>query len=178
MIQFSEIPIADGISALQAARGRFEPTVPGRTPLDSVMLNFPNGLVASSDGQVRRRLAEKLHQCGLAAVPVATVAQSRTALSKNKVCIAVCDDRLVDGKYEHILEAVDNTVPVIVVSNTGDWPEYLEAITKGVFDYLAYPSIPGELQRVIRNAFVVSANGHTNSKCQSFYTWRGRKEMI
>jgi len=40
------------------------------------------------------------------------------------------------------------------ISRTGDWPEYLAAIRSGAFDYLAYPPAPGELQRIIRNAFL------------------------
>jgi len=40
-----------------------------------------------------------------------------------------------------------------VFSRTGDWPEYLTAIWAGVFDYLAYPPISGELERIIQNAF-------------------------
>jgi DNA-binding NtrC family response regulator len=47
----------------------------------------------------------------------------------------------------------DTKVPVIVVSRTGDWSEYLTAVRGGIFDYLAYPPIPRELQRVIQNAF-------------------------
>jgi hypothetical protein len=44
--------------------------------------------------------------------------------------------------------------PVIVVSRTGYWPEYYAAIRSGVFDDLPYPPIHGELQQVIRNAFL------------------------
>jgi DNA-binding NtrC family response regulator len=62
----------------------------------------------------------------------------------------------IDGKYVDIVKLVgqsDTKVLVIVVSRTGEWPEYLTAIRAGAFDYLAYPPIPGELQRIIQNAF-------------------------
>jgi DNA-binding NtrC family response regulator len=71
--------------------------------------------------------------------------------------MVLCDEFVVDGNYRAVVEVVehaDTIVPVIVVSRTGDWPEYLAAIRSGVFDYLAYPPIPGELQRVIRSAFL------------------------
>jgi len=53
-----------------------------------------------------------------------------------------------------VVEHADRKVPVIVVSRTGDWPEYLTAIRNGVFDSVAYPPVPGELQRIMRNAFL------------------------
>jgi hypothetical protein len=43
----------------------------------------------------------------------------------------VCDDHLDDGKYEDIVKLVgrsEKRVPVIVVSRTGDWPEYLTSM--------------------------------------------------
>lgn len=117
------------------------------------------GLVANSDEQVRRKLGEILGQCGLAPVFASTVAESGTALARHEVCVALCSDCLADGSYVHILRLAgqsDTKVPVIVVSRTGDWPEYLTAIRCGAFDYLAYPPIAAELQRVIRNALLGS----------------------
>ena len=121
------------------------------------MLSLPNGLVVSSDEEVRRKLAEISGHGGLAPVLASTVAESRTALVRHRICIILCDEFVVDGDYRAVVEVVehaDTNVPVIVVSRTGDWPEYLAAIRGGVFDYLAYPPFPGELQRVIQNAFL------------------------
>ena len=64
---------------------------------------------------------------------------------RRRVSLVVCDDRLVDGKYEDILSETAPSplkTPVVVVSPTGDWPDYLKAINAGAFDYLAYPPIP------------------------------------
>lgn len=122
-----------------------------------VMLQVPSGLVVSSDDDVRRKLAWVLRQCALAPVLASTVAESRVALAGNEIFIIVCNDRLDDGKYEDIVKLVvrsETKVPVIVVSRTGDWPEYLTAMCGGAFDYLAYPPIPGDLQQTIRNALL------------------------
>src|SRR4029077_11538997 len=122
-----------------------------------LMLQLPTGLVVSSDNEVRRKLAEILRQCGLAPVFASTVAESGTALAGHEVFIVLCNDCPDDGKYQDIVKLVghsDPRVPVIVVSRTGDWPEYLTAICRGVFDYLAYPPIPGDLQQTIRNALL------------------------
>jgi DNA-binding NtrC family response regulator len=120
-----------------------------------VILELPNGLVVSSDEQVRRKLGEILGQCGLAPVFASTVTESGMALAGHAVFIVLCDDYLPDGKYGDIVKLVgqsDKKVLVVVVSRTGEWPEYLKAIRAGAFDYLAYPPIPGELQRIIQNA--------------------------
>ena len=137
-------------------RGKLESAFSFRLLEKGVMLKIPNGLVVSSDEEVRRSLAEILVQCELAPLFSATVAESRMVLSRRKVFIVLCHNFLVDGEYDDIVRTVsqsDTNVPVIVVSRTGGWPEYLAAIRAGVFDYLAFPPIAGELQRIIRNAF-------------------------
>lgn len=115
------------------------------------------GLVVNSDEAVRRKLAEILEECGIAPIFACSVAESGIALAGHEVCIALCSDWLADGNYEDIVKLVgrsDTKVPVIVVSRTGDWPEYLTAISAGAFDYLAYPPIGGDLQRIVRNALL------------------------
>jgi DNA-binding NtrC family response regulator len=119
------------------------------------ILELPNGLVVSSDEEVRRKLGEILGQCGLAPVFASTVTESGMALAGNEVFVVLCDDCLPDGKYLDLVKLVgqaDTKVLVVVVSRTGEWPEYLTAIRAGAFDYVAYPPIPGELQRIIQNA--------------------------
>ena len=133
----------------------FEFTFPWRARLRSEKLNVPNGLVASSDKEVLQKLAEIMRQCGLATFLAFTVGESRRIVDRDGVCLVLCDDRLTDGNYEDILSVTEGSQakpPVIVVSRTGDWPDYLKATTAGAFDYLAYPPILGELPRAIRNA--------------------------
>jgi DNA-binding NtrC family response regulator len=119
------------------------------------MLKLPNGVVVSSDEEVRRKLGQILWQCGFALVFASTVTESGMALAGQEVLIVLCDDCLPDGKYVDIVKLVgqsETKVLVVVVSQTGEWTEYLKAIRAGAFDYLAYPPIPGELQRIIQNA--------------------------
>ena len=136
--------------------GTCQTTFPGRAQQETLILHTPNCLVVSSDDGIRRTLAEILLRCGLAPIPVSSVTESSIALNSLEVCMVLCDECVADGNYPAILEMVeqvDRKIPVIVTSRTGEWPEYLTAIRSGAFDYLAYPPIPGELQRVIRNAF-------------------------
>jgi len=143
-----------------------------------MVLKIPNGLVVSSDEEVRRKLAETLGQCGLAPVFASTVAGSEMALCGRKVFIVLCHNFLIDGKYEDIVKMVSHSganVPVIVVSRTADWPEYLTALRAGVFDYLAYPPIAGELQRIIRNA-LLERNRQGATRVSRFFNSRPGKE--
>ena len=78
------------------------------------------------------------------------------ALASFEVCMVLCEECVVDGNYQAVVGVVgdiDARIPVIVISRTGEWPEYLAAIRGGALDYVAFPPIPREFQRVIRNAF-------------------------
>jgi DNA-binding NtrC family response regulator len=136
-----------------------EVMLPDRARQVPAMLNRLPGMVVSSEDRVRRRLAEILGQCGLTPILASTVAGSQIALARHKFCMVLCDECLADGDYLAIIEIAklaDTRPPVIVLTRTGDWPEYLAATRAGAYDYLAYPPVPTELHRVIRNAFLDS----------------------
>lgn len=117
----------------------------------------PNGLVVSSDDEVRGRLTESLWHCGLEPVSADTVAESRIALAGHEIFIVLCNEFLADGNYGDVVKLMgmsQTRIPVVVFSRTGEWPEYLRAVVEGAFDYLAYPPISGDLQRVILNALL------------------------
>lgn len=117
----------------------------------------PHGLVVSSDSEVSRKLAESLGQCGVAPLFACTLVESRMVLAGREVLVVLCNERLADGTYEDVVNLAHGsptTIPLIVVSRTGDWPEYLRAVDRGAFDYVAYPPICGDLERAIRHALV------------------------
>jgi len=147
----------DGLEAGMAGGMRFEIAFARRQRKSALMLQVPSGLVVSSDDEVRQKLAQILRQCALAPVLVSTVAESAAALAGHEVLIVVCNELLDDGKYEDVVQLAvrsEMQVPVIVVSRTGDWRDYVTAMSGGVFDYLAFPPIPEDLQRTIRNALL------------------------
>ena len=127
----------------------------------------------SSDARFTK--AFEIRQC-LAPVFASTVTESGMALAENEVFI-VSRRPPVRCKYRDIVKLVcqsDTKVLVVVVSRTGEWPEYLTAIRAGAFDYLAYPPIPGELQRIIQNA-IRSADDSAAAKELPFSNYRCRK---
>jgi DNA-binding NtrC family response regulator len=147
----------DAVETKSADGRNFEFAFAQRQGRKGLMLQLPIGLVVSSDQVVRRKLAQVLRQCSVAPVVASTVAASGTALAWKEISIVVCDDHLDDGKYEDIVKLVgrsEKRVPVIVVSRTGDWPEYLTAMCGGTFDFVAYPPVAGDLQQTIQNALL------------------------
>ncbi len=157
MIHFDETRAAYDIVENQESGSRtFDVSCAGLAPQEMLTLPLPKCLVVSSDAGILRELAELLRRCDLEPVLVSTLEESRMPLTGPEVCIVLCDECVVDGNYPAILETVEHVerkIPVIVISRTGEWPEYLAAIRCGAFDYMAYPPIAGEFQRVIGNAF-------------------------
>jgi DNA-binding NtrC family response regulator len=148
----------DAVETKAADRRNFEFAFAQRQRSQVLMLQVPIGLVVSSDQILRRQLAQVLRQCAVAPVVASTLADSGIALARNEISIVVCNDRLDDGKYEDIVKLVvrsETKAPVIVVSQTGDWPEYLTAMCGGAFDFLAYPPVAADLQQSIQNALRV-----------------------
>jgi len=114
-------------------------------------------LVVSSDEEVSRKLAESLGQCGLRPLFASTVVESRTALAEREILVILSNESLADGTYEDIANLLlrsDTGIPLVVVSRTGEWPEYLRAVDHGAFDYMAYPPLSEYLERAIRSALV------------------------
>jgi len=156
MIQSQVATLAYQLSEIRDQEGdSSDVTFPWRVRPRSTNLNCPKGLVVSSDEEVLQKLAKIMGQCGLATFLAFRVGEGIRILGREKVCLVLCDDRVIDGNYEDILSAAERSsakAPVIVFSSTGDWPDYFKAIRAGAFDYMAYPPFLGDLPRVICNA--------------------------
>jgi PleD family two-component response regulator len=127
---------------------------PSRASRGRNHVDIPSGLVVSADDKIRGTLGKTLLLCGIAPAFATCLAESRGYLSTRDPGIVVCEHLLPDGRYSELLQLNqqrDNNAPVIVVSRTGDWEDYFAALELGADDFLAYPLIPGELQRIIRS---------------------------
>jgi len=125
-------------------------STPSRRPEDPVLM--PNGLVVSPDDSIRRTLGEALLLYGIAPTFASTIGQAAPLIGSGNLCVVLTQDTLPDGKYSTLLSlqhALGRLAPLIVLSKTGDWPEYFAALDLGAHDFLAYPLVPGELQRII-----------------------------
>lgn len=134
--------------------------LPAWTPSTTLIRNhreglaIPSALVVSVDNAIAGSLCETLLLCGAVPISVATIEEAACHIANDNVLVGICEDRLPDGKYEDLLllnHAMGISFPWIVVSRTGDWPEYLAAVEVGAHDFLAYPPLYGELPRIIRS---------------------------
>jgi DNA-binding NtrC family response regulator len=122
-------------------------------PQDGNQLITPKGLVISANDKIRGTLGETLLLSGIVPVLTTSLAESREYFAAGNPSIVVCEDLLPDGRYSELLrlnQQSDSKTPVIVVSRTGDWEDYFAALELGAHDFLAFPLLPGELQRIIR----------------------------
>ena len=152
-------PMADPTDIVDRLHTRHSDTYPILLPQDGAGVEIPNGLVISAEDRIRGTLGETLLLCGIAPTFATSIAASREHLAAGKLSIILCEDQLPDGRYSDILKLTsraNSSAPVIVVSPTGDWQDYFAAVELGAHEFLAYPLIPGELQRIIGNYFAES----------------------
>jgi DNA-binding NtrC family response regulator len=129
----------------------------------------PNGLVVTPDYNKRGNLGEALLLCGVAPIFAGSIADAAHHLATSPITFIVCDHRLPDGSYDELLSLSRASVtppPLVVISTTGDWPDYFQAIDRGAYDFLAYPLIPGELQRIV--SAYLKLNPENSTQVRSF----------
>jgi DNA-binding NtrC family response regulator len=124
-----------------------------------VEITIPSGLVVSATESIRKAIAETLVSCGVVPIFATTIGRAVRHIVSSDPNFVVCQDEVLDGSYENILQCtIERSLPVIVVSRTGEWPEYFQAVDRGAHDFVGYPLIPGELQRIIGD-FLVQPSG-------------------
>ncbi len=109
---------------------------------------------------VRQQLVEVIRRTGTTHVVRSSVREATEALKSGKYDVINTGRRLEDGNSDDLLRAAQLAqpdAPVVVVSRTGDWDEYIEAIDRGAFDLLSADSSPSESARVISNALRAAA---------------------
>jgi CheY-like chemotaxis protein len=113
-----------------------------------------DALVASSHLEYRRALVRILEDLKVNTFASATLAEAQELLSRQSIALVFCDDRLTDGSYRDLLQALrawNKTPHVVVTTRTGEWKDYLEAVRLGAFDMIQYPYRPTDVElNVIR----------------------------
>jgi len=149
-----KIPTIEFDGSTDAATSEFRESCALRRCAEQRTVSIPCGLVISGDFTIRGQVGETLLLCGVAPIFANSLQQATRRFQAGGLALVVCQDRLPDGRYQEVLlmqRAFESQFPLIVVSRTGDWPEYFEAVDLGALDFLTYPLIPGELQRIVRN---------------------------
>ena len=134
-------------------------------------------LLACSDPESRACLTDRLSDTEFETVLASNFEESSSALATQPVSMVFCEDRLPGGGFPKLLKKVKDSgtsTPVVVLSRTGDWEEYLRALRLGAFDMVTPPydrvaihmAAYNALQesRISRGAREVEALPHTPPK--------------
>lgn len=121
----------------------------------NVGVDLTKALVISAYEENRAALSEALAAEGFVPALCSSMTDARKLLQSDDIGIVFCDDCVSDGYLKNVVAEVDERrepIPVIAVSRTGEWHEYLEALRMGAFDYLSLPPRRNELCRVLASA--------------------------
>jgi DNA-binding NtrC family response regulator len=164
----------NGLSTHKGTRGDFGLPVSNACKLSisehRTELPIPSGLVVSADDSICATLGEVLLRRCVVPVFAETVREAARDLTEGKLRFVICQDTLRDGSYAnllHVQRTMGGSLPLIVISPSGDWPEYFQAVDDGAYDFLAYPLIPGELERIIGNFLCSAPNEPTSTRLQN-----------
>ena len=100
-------------------------------------------MIASSDLENRRKLAQILEFWGLEPICSHSIGQAREILSRGSVRLVFCEDSLRDGSFRELLDAAKASSPrirVIVIARNGvggDEDSREEALQMGAFGVIS-----------------------------------------
>lgn len=87
-----------------------------------------------------------------------TLRQAKEVLSRDAFALVFCDERLAGESYRELLYATNtncNPLRLVVMLQTGEWEEYLEAIELGAFEVIRCPIEPTDVTRTVIRAMQV-----------------------
>jgi DNA-binding NtrC family response regulator len=116
-------------------------------------------LVISPSQENRSALQNALMASGLAPILCSSLSEGRQFLEDDDIRIVIFDNCLRDKGLRSIVEEMGKRpkpIPVIAVSRTGEWDEYMAALRVGAFDYIALPPQRDEVDRVLSLALADS----------------------
>jgi DNA-binding NtrC family response regulator len=76
-------------------------------------------------------------------------------LSKQRIELVFCDERLSDGSFRDLLRANQAWIGrprIVVIFRVGEWAEYLEALQLGVFEVISSPLHASDVELAVIRA--------------------------
>jgi DNA-binding NtrC family response regulator len=116
---------------------------------------LPKTLVVIHDPPSVDALSQRLAGRGLDLIFCSTVSEAVNLLARETVNAVFSQARLPDGTFREILRLADprrSHIPVVVCSDFYDKNTYIEAMSLGAFDYIAYPFRRQEVDWILRHA--------------------------
>ena len=115
--------------------------------------------IVSGEPEYWEKLSHVVSRFGAHPIRCDTLAAVTKLLSQKHIDSVICEDAVTDGTFRELIAVVKRSgrsTPVVVVSKLEDWGTFLEAILAGAFDYVAFSSFPGELERGVTAALAES----------------------
>jgi DNA-binding NtrC family response regulator len=106
-------------------------------------------LVVSGRLENKRALLRILQPLPVSAFTASTVQQAHEVLSTHSIRVIFCEENFADGSYRDLLAAVHTPpirTPLVLMLSTGEWEEYLEAMSLGATEALRCPLQPTDVE--------------------------------
>jgi len=117
----------------------------------------PTVLIATVEPEIREELSRLLETLSVNAIWVASVADVRSLIGKEKIAACLCGFWLQDGTYREVVRTLRRArieIPAIIVSAPAcphESGEYLAALNIGVVDFLRFPYQRSDFERILES---------------------------
>jgi DNA-binding NtrC family response regulator len=109
-------------------------------------------LVAMPDTDDRNALVSTLAAKGLDHIFASTLQETKAILNREPVAMVFCQNKLEDGGFHDLLgvsSQLSSKIPVVVCSHSYEPSLYMDAMSQGAFDFVAYPYSPSEVEWIL-----------------------------
>jgi DNA-binding NtrC family response regulator len=115
-------------------------------------------LVLSGESDHWHKLSSIMSSRGWEPVRCETISAAKDLVLRDQIKVIVSDDVLPDGDFRELIRELKRSAcqPLVVVMGRSysGWGDYLEAMSAGAYDYLAYPPYPHGLEQAVAAALV------------------------
>ena len=129
-------------------------------------MNDQDVLIVSSHREIRKMILQTLEGLPVSVFCSSTLAGAREVLSSHPLAVTFCEERFSDGTYRQLLSdvtATGRTNRFIVVLNTDEWEENLEALRLGASETLRCPLRPPDIDIALIRAIRHYRSAHARS---------------
>jgi DNA-binding NtrC family response regulator len=112
-------------------------------------------LVISGRLENRKTLLRILDELPVLVFSTATVDHAREVLATHSIELIFCEESFPDGTYKDLLKIIRLTQPethFVLMLYTGEWSEYLEAMSLGAWEVLRSPLQPTDVEFLVNRS--------------------------
>jgi len=116
------------------------------------------------DPETRDSVFDLVTECGPPCICCSDLLMAQIYLASRPFGVVFCTDLVPDGNFRDLitdLKRSSSTVPVIVLSRSTEWSDWLSALDADAFDYIACPPDPVETRRILHAAINPRAGSST-----------------